>query len=68
MPMILYTFFNTYDLSGKTVALFCTSGGSAMGKTVEVLKSLRPTANWEKGKMRNRVSEQELEKWLDSIW
>ncbi|MFR1480471.1 MAG: flavodoxin family protein [Hydrogeniiclostridium mannosilyticum] len=27
MPMILYTFFDTYDLSGKTVALFSTSGG-----------------------------------------
>ena len=36
MPMILYTFFDTYDLSGKTVALFCTSGGSGLSNTVDI--------------------------------
>ena len=40
MPMILYTFFDTYDLSGKTVALFCTSGGSGFGSTGEKLAAL----------------------------
>ena len=27
MPRIMYTFFDTYDFSGKTIAPFCTSGG-----------------------------------------
>lgn len=44
MPMILYTFFETYDLSGKTVALFCTSGGSGLSNTVNEVKSLEPNA------------------------
>ena len=44
MPMILYTFFDTYDLSGKTVALFCTSGGSGLSNTVNKVKSLEPNA------------------------
>lgn len=44
MPMILYTFFDTYDLSGKTVALFCTSGGSGLSGTVNEVKSLEPNA------------------------
>ena len=66
-PTIINTFVESYDFSGKTIIPFATSGGSGMGKTVEVLKSLCPSANWEKGKMLNRVSEQELEKWLDSI-
>lgn len=44
MPMILYTFFDTYDLSGKTVALFCTSGGSGLSNTVNEVKSLEPDA------------------------
>ena len=44
MPMILYTFFDTYDLSGKTVALFCTSGGSGRSGTVDTVKSLEPSA------------------------
>ena len=44
MPMILYTFFDTYDLSGKTVALFCTSGGSGLSNTIKEVKSLEPNA------------------------
>lgn len=44
MPMILYTFFDTYDLSGKTVALFCTSGGSGLSNTVNEVKALEPNA------------------------
>ena len=44
MPMILYTFFDSYDLSGKTVALFCTSGGSGLSNTVNEVKSLEPSA------------------------
>lgn len=44
MPMILYTFFDTYDLSGKTVALFCTSGGSGLSNTVNEVKTLEPNA------------------------
>ena len=66
-PAIINTFVESYDFSGKTIVPFATSGGSGMGKTVEVLKTLCPTANWEKGKMLNRVSEQELNAWLNSL-
>lgn len=66
-PTIINTFVESYDFSGKTIVPFATSGGSGMGKTVEVLKTLCPTANWEKGKMLNRVSDQELEFWVKSL-
>ena len=33
LPMILYTFLETYDFSGKTVIPFCTHGGSQMAGT-----------------------------------
>ena len=49
MPMILYTFFDTYDLSGKTVALFCTSGGIGLSGTVNEVKSLEPNATVTQG-------------------
>lgn len=45
MPMIMYTFFDSYDLSGKTVAPFCTSGGSGLSNTVSSIKELEPDAN-----------------------
>ena len=44
MPMILYTFFDSYDLSGKTIAPFCTSGGSGLSGTVNEIKELEPGA------------------------
>lgn len=44
MPMILYTFFDTYDLSEKTIAPFCTSGGSGLSDTVNEIRSLEPNA------------------------
>ena len=66
-PTIINTFVESYDFSEKTMVPFATSGGSGMGKTVEVLKSLCPTANWEKGKMLNRVSDWELQDWVKSF-
>lgn len=44
MPMILYTFFDRYDLSGKAVAPFCTSGGSGLSNTVNEIRELEPNA------------------------
>lgn len=38
-PMIIHTFLESYDFSGKTVIPFATSGGSGMGKTNEKLAS-----------------------------
>ncbi len=64
-PTIINTFVESYDFSGKTIVPFATSGGSGMGKTVQVLKPLcSDSAKWENGKMLNRISEQELERWL----
>lgn len=44
MPMILYTFFDTYDLSGKRVVPFATSGGSGLSNTISTIKGLEPDA------------------------
>ena len=43
--MILYTFFDSYDLSGKTIAPFCTSGGSGLSNTVDSIRELEPDAD-----------------------
>lgn len=44
MPRIMYTFFDTYDLSGKTIAPFCTSGGSGLSGTPGTIAELEPEA------------------------
>lgn len=67
-PTIINTFLESYDFSGKTIVPFATSGGSGMGKTDEVLHALCPdTVKWEKGKLLNRISEDEMKLWVDSI-
>jgi flavodoxin len=44
MPMILYTFFEEYDLSGKTIVPFSTHGGSRFAKTPRTIQQLEPEA------------------------
>lgn len=66
-PTIIDTFVESYDFSGKTIIPFATSGGSGMGKTVEVLQTLCPTANWKDGKMLNHISDTELQNWLRDL-
>ena len=42
--MILYTFLDEYDFSGKTIAPFVTSGGSGFSSTISTIESLEPDA------------------------
>ena len=44
MPMILYTFLDQTDLSGKTVLPFVTSGGSGLSGTVGAIREAEPDA------------------------
>ncbi len=44
MPMALYTFLNEYDLSGKTVIPFSTSGGSGFSNTISSIQLQEPKA------------------------
>ena len=50
-PTIINTFLESYDMSGKTIILFATSGGSGFGKTVEALKCSCPNSNIMEGKI-----------------
>lgn len=71
MPMILYTFFDTYDLPDKTVALFCTSGGSGLSNTVNEVKTLEPNATVTDGlHIRDNAAdnpESAVGEWLNDI-
>ena len=68
-PRIIQTFLESYDLSGKTVIPFCTSGGSGLGKTVEILKkSCSDSTKWKEGKrFSSRAGEGEIRSWIDSL-
>lgn len=44
MPMVMNSFFDEYDFSGKTVIPFCTSGGSAFSNAIAEIKAAEPNA------------------------
>lgn len=44
MPRIIYSFLDQYDLSGKTIVPFVTSGGSGFSNTISTIADLEPDA------------------------
>lgn len=49
MPMVVFTFLEHFDFTGKTIKPFCTHEGSGMGSSVEDIRKLCPGANVEQG-------------------
>ena len=66
-PTIINTFLESYDFSGKTIIPFATSGGSGMGKTVEVLKGVCPDADIKDGRVINGLPEKEISDWVSKF-
>lgn len=64
MPRIINTFLDTYDLSGKTVMPFCTSGGSGVSRSVSDIKKAEPKADVRDGLRVSGANDRDLEKWL----
>ena len=74
LPNILYTFFDTYDFSGKTIVPFNTHGGSGFSGTRQTIQQLEPDAEMLEGLSisRSRIddtaaAEQEIIDWLNGI-
>lgn len=67
-PRIIQTFLESYDLTGKTVIPFATSGGSEMGNTDAILQRSAKTANWKLGKrLQANASAKEVATWVESL-
>ncbi|EFE14185.1 flavodoxin [Clostridium sp. M62/1] len=71
MPMILYTFLEEYDLSGKTIIPFNTHGGSGFSNTIDTIRELEPDAAVLEGLTisRNQIqdAEQEIVAWVQEV-
>lgn len=67
-PTIINTFLESYDLTGKTIIPFATSGGSDMGKTNEKLLPSCKEAKLLDGKVfKASVSGADLAKWAEGL-
>lgn len=67
-PTIINTFLESYDLTGKTIIPFATSGGSDMGKTNEKLLPSCKGGKLLDGKVfKASVSGADLAKWAEGL-
>ena len=67
-PSIINTFLESYDLTGKTIIPFATSGSSGMGKTNEKLQPSCPNSKLIEGKVfKKSVSKSEFAIWADGL-
>ena len=65
-PNVVHTFLKGYDLTGKKILIFATSGGSGIGKTAEKLAEYAPGAEVVKAKVfRPDAGEEELKEWAE---
>lgn len=72
LPMPVYTFFEEYDFSGKTIIPFVTHGGSVFSNTRNTIADLQPNAQVSDNTLslsRNDVasSESEVAEWAKSL-
>lgn len=72
LPMPLYTFFEEYDFSGKTIIPFVTHGGSGFSGTIRTIQSLEPDATVIEAGLsisRNSVADAQadVKSWTDSL-
>ncbi len=71
MPMVVFTFLEEFDFSGKTIRPICTNEGSGMGKSEEDIKRLCPDSEVKKGLSiigsEASDSRMKLEEWLKKV-
>lgn len=68
VPKIILTFLDIYDLSGKTVIPFCTSGGSGISTSMNTLRNYNQNINWIDGEQfSSGASKNAIESWINSL-
>ena len=71
MPMPVYTFLESYDLSGKTIVPFCTHEGSGMGRSEKDIAKACPKSTVLEGLAIHGTSassaESKVSSWIDRL-
>lgn len=65
-PKIIRTFLESYNLKGKKVVPFCTSGGSGISGSMKGVKASAKGAKVVKGKDLTNLSYKSVKKWAES--
>ena len=70
-PQVMFTFFDTYDLNGKTIYPFTTHEGSGLGNVVSDVRKAYPKADVKPGFSiyghEVRTNKAKVEKWINGL-
>ena len=66
-PMVVGTFLESYDLSGKTVIPFCTSQDNDIDVSMDYIKKAATGADVLEGKRIHESRQEEITQWIDQI-
>ena len=70
-PQVMFTFFDTYDLNGKTIYPFSTHEGSGLGNVVSDIRKAYPNADVKPGFSiyghEVRTNKAKVEKWISAL-
>ena len=64
-PTIINTFIEHYNLSGKKICVFATSGGSEITNSFAELKKAYPSLQWVDAKLLNKATEEDIKAWVN---
>ena len=64
-PMVIDTFLESFDFSGKTIVPFCTSASDSIGNSLHIFSELAPDAVIADGLTAN--DEADIEPWLNEL-
>ncbi|MBT9779655.1 flavodoxin [Clostridium sp. MCC353] len=64
-PMLIDTFLESYDFTGKTIVPFCTSGSSGISTSIRTIRGLCPNSTVLDGIRVGSISD--IEPWLGRI-
>lgn len=71
MPMAMYSFLDEYDLSGKTIVPFVTSGGSGFSGSISEIESMESGADVQEGLDLSDSSamdaQNDVNEWLEGL-
>lgn len=68
IPKIILTFLDTYDLGGKTIIPFCTSGSSGISTSVNTLRNYNSNINVLDGRrFSTSDDESDISNWISGL-
>ena len=68
VPKIILTFLDNYNLNGKTVIPFCTSGSTGISGSLDTLKKYNKDINWIVGKrFSSSTTQDEISSWVKGL-